>query len=165
MYQLITYDNKKFALTTNSNINTSLICFNSNHFIYITQLIKGQDFVRYILDVQRIKAIDNSLVILLDIFNSLLLDINCLFRATKPFDNHVNLLVAPQFKHLANMLTFVYPSFESILFSLEGKYKISKDTRFKHVYISLFLAAYINNSSLNFSHLLSVKYEIINRGY
>lgn len=168
MYLFNTYNsnNNKYALTSYSNINTSLVCITiSNHSIYFTQLLKGRDYVRYIFDIQHIKAIDNSLVILLDIFNYLLLDINCLFRATKPFDNHVNLLLAPQFKHMANMLTFVYPSFESILFSLEDKYKISKDIRFKHVYIYLFLVAYIHNSSINISHLLCVKYEIINRGY
>lgn len=174
MYRFNTYNsnNNKYALTSYSNINTSLVCITiSNHSIYFTQLLKGRDYVRYIYDIQHIKAIDNCLVILLDIFNYLLLDINCLFRATKPFDNHVNLLLLPSFKHLASILTFVYPSFESILFDLDNKYKSSPgceargDIHFKHIYITLSLAAYIHNLAIEISHLLYVKDKLITQEY
>lgn len=168
MYLFNTYNsnNNKYALTSYSNINTSLVGITiSNHSIYFTQLLKGRDYVRYIYDIQHIKAIDNCLVILLHLFNSLLLDINCLFRATKPFDNHVNLLLLPSFKHLASILTFVYPSFESILFDIDNKYKSSVDIHFKHIYITLSLAAYIHNLAIEISHLLYVKDKLITQEY
>lgn len=171
MYQFSTYNSyflatqQKYALTTYSNINTSLVCVNPNVGMYLTQLLKGRDYIRYINSIYYIKTIDNIVLILLSQFNFLLFEINYLFRETKPFDNHVNLLLLPSYKHFASILTFVYPTFESILFDIDEKYKSSNVIHFKYIYITLSLAAYIHNISLEICNLLYVKDKLISQKY
>lgn len=162
-----------YQISTYSNINTSLVCVNSNDSMYLTQLLKGRDYIIYINSIYNINTIDNIVLILLSQFNFLLFEINFLFREAKPFDNYINLLLLPYYKHFANVLTFVYPTFESILFDIDVKYKSSPLSlwgrenviHFKHIYITLSLAAYIHNISLEISDLLCVKDKLIAQKY
>lgn len=154
-----------YQISTYSNINTSLVCVNSNDSMYLTQLLKGRDYIIYINSIYNINTIDNIVLILLSQFNFLLFEINFLFREAKPFDNYINLLLLPYYKHFANVLTFVYPTFESILFDIDVKYKSSNVLHFKHIYITLSLAAYIHNISLEISDLLCVKDKLIAQKY
>jgi hypothetical protein len=166
MYQINSYNRNNFyALTTYNNINTSLICINHYDKIYLTQLLKGSEYIRFINSIYRINTIDNIVLILLKLFNSLLSDINNLFRVTKPFDNHINLVLLPYYKHSAIILTFVYPTLESILFHIEEKYKSSLDIQFKHIYITLSLTAYIHNTSMVICQLLQINNILLKQNY
>lgn len=167
MYQFNSYNsNNLYALTTYNNINTSLICVvHPYDNMYLTQLLKGKEYIRYIKSIYLIKDIDNIVLILLKQFNSLLSDINDLFRETKPLDNHINLLLLPYYKHSAIILTFVYPTLQSILFHIEEKYKSSNDIHFKYIYLTLSLTAYIHNTSLVICQLLYINNILLKQNY
>lgn len=166
MYQINSYNRNNFyALTTYNNINTSLICVNHYDDLYLTQLLKGREYIRFINSIYLIKTIDNTVLIFLKQFNSLLSDINNLFRVTKPFDNNINLLLLPYYIHSAIILTFVYPTLQSILFHREEKYKSSLDIHFKHIYITLSLTAYIHNTSMVTCQLLYINNILLKQNY
>ena len=63
-----------YQISTYSNINTSLVCVNSNDSMYLTQLLKGRDYIIYINSIYNINTIDNIVLILLSQFNFLLFE-------------------------------------------------------------------------------------------
>lgn len=164
---LTTYNTNKLVLTIYRGTNVSLVCIDCNSLMYLTQLLKGRDYIRYINSIHYIKVIDNIILNLLSGFNILLISINdLLLERTKAFNNEKALLL-PLYKQISGFMTFVYPTFESIINDIQDNNKSKNDIHFKYIYLTISILAYINNIGLDMCDLLYIvgKIDIKDKNY